>query len=146
MAASNYPGPNSGKQAVFTFPYGMPADFIYGGNIASGSTSLDIWTPGTGNKFRLMGFTLSISGGATQGTAGDLQIFLKDGTATIPGCSWYTYVGTSAVSFDTVLVPTILLCGGYLSSATNNILSLNLGSALTGGHVNITVFGLEEVG
>ena len=143
MAGSRYPGRASATDAVFTFPYAMPADFINSASLST-ATSITVWTPGTNNKFRLMGVHIALSGGAIQTTAGDILMSLMDGgTAGTTILSQHVYVPAAASGANIVLV-NVRFNGGYLSSAENNVLTLMLGSAMTGGYVSCVAWGLEE--
>jgi hypothetical protein len=107
---------------------------------AAGNTA--IWTPAAGKKFRLMRVTMKLTNSATLATAGNLLAQLFDGAAGVIGIANNWFVGASgntqhqSYNFD--------LGNGYLSSAANNVLNVNLSAALTAGLLSITVAGTEE--
>ncbi len=111
---------------------------------ASGNTA--IWTPGTGNKFRLLRFKIQVTGDATQSVAGRITIGLQDATTDV-GLSQVVYVPGA------ITTPTIndydsgwidLGTFGILSASANNVLNINLSAALAAGVVNVIVCGTEE--
>jgi hypothetical protein len=107
---------------------------------AAGNTA--IWTPTAGKKFRLMRVTMKLTNSATLASAGNLLAQLFDGAAGVIGIANNWFVGASgnaqhqSYNFD--------LGNGYLSSAANNVLNVNLSVALTAGLLSITVAGTEE--
>lgn len=130
MAGSRYPGLASGITAVFKFPYAMPSDILNSVSTqTAGSTA--VWTPGTGNKFRLLEFVVSLTGDASP--TGSNKIELLDGSTVI----WSAYLSAG----EKLRIP---LNAGILSAAANDVLSVNLGTALTAGWLNCSTVGLEE--
>jgi len=107
---------------------------------AAGSTA--VWTPAAGKKFRVMRVHMSITSNAAAAVAAVLLSRLLDG-ATFFGISDNNYIPLAGViqqhqnfTFD--------LGNGYLSSAANNVLNIDLSFALTAGILNVTVAGTEE--
>jgi hypothetical protein len=114
---------------------------------ASGNTA--VWTPGSGNKFRLLGFQITAQG-LSATTAGLLTVSFQDSTT---GITFGTYdvdvpaaaglvTGVSSISMG--WVP----CGdfGILSATANNVLNFNVSATLSGatGTFRINVSGTEE--
>ena len=121
----------------------QPQTFKQATASALGSTA--VWTPGTGNKFRLLKYRIMVSADSYLASAGELTISLLDGAASIA----ISYVialagaapsGTGAI-YDTGWVD--LGTFGITSSTANNVLNVNLGTALTAGKVNVLVAGVE---
>jgi hypothetical protein len=110
---------------------------------ATGSTA--IWTPGTGNKFRLLAYRIQVTADATLAAAGRLTISLLDSAtdiaqdlvAAVPAAGL-----TVGDDYDSGW--TQLGYFGILSAAANNVLNVNLSAALTAGLVNVLVAGTEE--
>lgn len=104
---------------------------------AAGNTA--VWTPAAGKKFRLMGWTITLSKEAA--CAGAYAIQLKDAAAVFHeiDVSAAALVAQGIVNIWTVNYPS----NGMLSSAINNV--LNLGeAALTAGVVSFNGWGTEE--
>lgn len=102
-----------------------PNVFKYIGAVAvTAGTPVAIWTPATGKKFRLMGYSL-FSGGTT-------TIYLKDATTNIMS----VFTGSSV---QTVVSPN--LGNGYISAVANNVLNADVSATTT---VWGYVFGTEE--
>jgi len=121
----------------------QPQTFKQATASALGSTA--VWTPGTGNKFRLLKYRIMVSADSYLASAGELTISLLDAAASIA----ISYVialagaapsGTGAI-YDTGWVD--LGTFGITSSAANNVLNVNLGTALAGGKINVLVAGVE---
>lgn len=111
---------------------------------ATGSTVL--WTPGSGNKFRILKFKIQVTANAVAAAAGVLVIALEDAATVIP-LSHSVFIpaaagATLAGQYDSGWID--LGQFGYLSSAANNALNVNLSFALTGGVVNVIACGTEE--
>ena len=101
---------------------------------AIGSTAL--WTPAAGKKFRVLGYTFTLPSTATS-VAGTV-ITLKDGVTTI-----FTLIAMGATTG--ALTGNVRLNGnGYLSSAADNVLNIDLSAALTVGQIAVSVWGTEE--
>ena len=106
-----------------------------------------VWTPGAGNKFRLLGYLIEVSGDASLAAAGILTISLTDAAAVLPFLHRVYLpvaapVAPSQVGYSTR--PMQLGQFGVLSAAANNVLNVSLSAALTSGAVNVIAFGTEE--
>lgn len=102
---------------------------------ALGSTA--VWTPTAGKKFRLMGYTISVSG--TLAAAGTQTIELLDSATVIKNhlaTLQTTVTGDSQMGAD--------LGQGQLSAAANNVLNVNLSTVMASGGVAVNVWGTEE--
>jgi hypothetical protein len=102
---------------------------------AAGSTA--VWTPGAGNFFRLMGYTISVSG--TVAAAGEQVIELLDGAATV--ISQHNATVQVVITGDTQIGAD--LGQGYLSVAAANVLNVHLGTAMATGSVAVNVWGTQ---
>lgn len=103
---------------------------------AAGATT--VWTPTSGKRFRLMGYTLSVSG--TVAATGTQVIELLDAAtifaqhgATVQSV---TPQGDTQIGLD--------YGNGYLSSGVNNVLTINLGTAMATGAVYANLWGTEQ--
>jgi hypothetical protein len=105
-----------------------------------GSTA--VWTPTAGKKFRLMGYTISVAG--TLAATGVQVLKLEDAAVVIK-----THLA------NVIETPTVSISGGdtqigadlgqgQLSAAVNNVLNINLGTAMATGGVAVNVWGTEE--
>lgn len=107
----------------------------------------NIWTPTSGKKFRLMGYSIEVTGDAARAVAGRVDLTFRDGAGgsvigPIHSLFVPTLTGTTmGLGFSTGWVD---LGNGYLSSAANNVLELLLSAALTSGAARIVVAGTEE--
>ncbi len=146
MAQQTYLGAGSGIVAVTDLPIGVAAATLKQGVIAAGGTSVVVWTPSLSTlRFRLMGWEIVYTDNATLATAAIVTFSLLDGATTI--LSWPVFIPATAISAaGTLLVSRIekLPAGGYVSGARNNNLSLSLSSAIVGGSIQATVWGLEN--
>jgi hypothetical protein len=111
---------------------------------AAGNTA--VWTPGSGNKFRLLGYVISVTGDASLAAAGRLSISLADAATTL-NFIHQVYLPAAAPAAPLqqgfqVILP--LGAFGVLSAAANNALNVQLSSALTSGLVNVIAYGTEE--
>jgi hypothetical protein len=110
---------------------------------ATGSTA--IWTPGTGNKFRLLAYRIQITADSTLAVAGRLTVSLLDSAADIAQDLVIAVPAAGlTVGDDYDSGWTQLGNFGILSAAANNALNVNLSAALTNGLVNVIVAGVEE--
>jgi len=100
-----------------------------------------IWTPATGKRFRMMGFQIVLAQGTTAAAASTVQI--RDGATVL-----FTYALAGAVLVapvvPMVIADTKLPGMGYLSTAVNAVLNLNLSTALAVGGVTVNAWGTEE--
>jgi hypothetical protein len=101
---------------------------------AAGSTV--VWTPGAGNLFRLMGFSISVAG--TLAAAGIQVLELLDGATVFK--NFNTYLSATPAN-ATVFAED--MGQGYLSIATANVLNIHLGTAMATGAVTINVWGTQ---
>lgn len=109
---------------------------------AAGSTA--VWTPAAGKKFRLMGYSIEVTGNAIQAVGGNFEaVFLDAATAIGAGSSWYIPAAALNV-FGSDGGKPFELGNGYLSTLANNALNINLSAALTGGEIRVNVWGTEE--
>lgn len=109
---------------------------------ASGNTA--VWTPATGNKFRLLKYRVQVSGNADLGTAAILTVTFQDATTAMPIAIdiWVPAVaGTGPSLYDSGWVD--LGKFGITSAAANNALNVNLSAALSVGDARIEVAGVE---
>lgn len=107
--------------------------------------SVALWTPGTGNKFRLLRYRVMVGASAIMAAATDLTLKLLD-SATDIGQDFIVRIPVAAlgsgVNYDSGWVD--LGFFGILSAAANNVLNANLSAALTGGLINFLAAGTEE--
>lgn len=111
---------------------------------AAGNTAL--WTPAAGKKFRLMRYMVTVTDQATQAGAGTLTFSLFDGAAGVTGQVHDVFVPALGLVNTGSLYTSgwIDLGNGYLSTAANNVLNINLSAALTAGTVRVICCGTEE--
>lgn len=112
---------------------------------ASGNTAG--WTPGSGNKFRLTAYRISLTDNVTFTGGGVVTVSFQDGTTGMP-IAYDIYVPATAL---TTLVGTAYDSGyvslgafGILSATANNVLNVNLSGALATGNARILLAGTEE--
>lgn len=103
---------------------------------AAGATA--VWTPSSGKKFRLMGVVISVA--ASLASSGEEVIQIQDAATTIS----YFSVPLESTMAQTSPIVLSMKGNGYLSSAANNALNINLGTVLASGHVSIFAYGTEE--
>jgi hypothetical protein len=104
---------------------------------AAGNTA--VWTPAAGTKFRLMGYTISVAGILAATAVQTIQ--LRDGATTVIDRRAATVTATTPTG-DSQLAADF--GQGQLSALANNVLNINLGSAMTGGGVYVNAWGTEE--
>src|SRR5271157_379325 len=109
---------------------------------ATGSTAL--WTPGAGNKFRLLRLYIQVTATAALAAAGDLTISLLDSATDIAMDFIVSIPAAGLTAGDDFSQFIDLGTFGILSAAANNVLNVNLSAALTAGHVNVIAMGTEE--
>lgn len=105
-----------------------PTTFKAGSGASNGDNT--IWTPTAGKKFRIMGLFLS------NGTANAQTIQIKDNTA---GTVIFAVVLPATVGANVNWA--VGLQNGYLSTAANNVVDMNISSA---NAVYYSVWGTEE--
>lgn len=106
---------------------------------AAGNTV--VWTPQAGNTFRVLGWRASIAG--TLATDGTLALQLRDGTTTVFARAGANVAGALLGAGDTQVGEDYGKLG-YLSTAADNELNVNLSEAMASGAVYIDIWGLEE--
>jgi hypothetical protein len=111
---------------------------------ASGNTA--VWTPGSGNKFRLLKVFVELTDNASLSSAGVLTISFQDGTSAMPIAFDVFVPGTAVTTVigDGLEQELDLGSFGILSATANNVLNVNLSTALTTGNVRVIVMGTEE--
>lgn len=114
---------------------------------ASGDNAL--WTPAGGKKFRLMRLKIDVPANCTLAARGVEVIKLRDATTDISVTTdvWLgqtTPVETASSQIPNFTTGWLDLGNGVLSSAANNVLNVNLGTALATGNVRVTAIGTEE--
>lgn len=105
---------------------------------AAGNTA--VWTPAANKRFRLLAWRLSVAG--TLAADGTQVIQLRDGATTVIARAGANVAaalpaGDSQIGEDYGLE-------GQLSATLNNVLNINLGTAMASGAVYIDVWGTEE--
>jgi len=111
---------------------------------ASGNTA--VWTPGSGNKFRLLKVFVEVTDNSSLASGAVLTINFQDATTSI-NISFDVFVPTTAVTTvigDGLEQELDLGDFGILSAAANNVLNVNLSVALATGNVRIITMGTEE--
>jgi hypothetical protein len=103
---------------------------------AAGNTT--IWTPTSGLRFVLQGYTISVSG--TAATTETILIELLDG-ATVAFQHQAT-VSAASPAGDTQIGAD--LASGYNSVAENNVLKVNLSAAFLTGGVAVNAWGYQS--
>jgi len=105
----------------------------------------DVWTPATGKKFRLRGYSIDVTGNAIQAIAGGtITVQLLDSAAEIAAVSLFVPLLALVASGTLFSSGFVSLGDGYLSAVANNVLKVALSVALTGGTVRVNAFGSEE--
>jgi len=143
-------GEATGQQTIISQNYGFNgATFdririanIYHTVVATAAGSTPVWTPTAGKRFRLMGYTISVAG--TLAATGVQALKLEDG-ATVIKNHFADMIETPAVGAsggDTQIGAD--LGQGQLSAAINNVLNINLSTAIVTGGVAVNVWGTEE--
>lgn len=110
-----------------------------------GNTAL--WTPAAGKRFRILGCRVSATANIAAASGGVLDVRLYDGPSTSIGLSHSLYCPATAVTttpgsaYDSGWMD---LRNGYLSTAVDTVLNVNLSVALTAGGIQTIVVGTEE--
>ena len=113
---------------------------------AAGTGNTAVWTPGSGNKFRLLKAFVQISDNASVAAGTVVSIQFIDSATNMPVVV-DIFIPTTAVTtaVGTGLTTTIDLGAFGIQSATaNNVLNVALTTALAGGSVRIITMGTEE--
>jgi hypothetical protein len=121
----------------------QPDTFKSGQASTSGSTA--IWTPASGNKFRLLKYAIEGTLNLSQASQGVLTVSFMDGTSPM-SFAHDVYVPSTAMKLNVLYNSGWIDLGstGFLSVAANNVLNVNLSASLTAGNFRITVCGTEE--
>jgi hypothetical protein len=123
---------------TFLEPKRTPTIFKYATDLTTDGAT--VWTPAAGKKFRVLGFTVTVSKDAT--CAGSFSFQLND-LATGFWAATLSHGALAAIGVPTVF--TVNLPGnGYLSTAINQALKLGLGAVLTAGSISVAAWGTEE--
>lgn len=138
-AAEMYQMASQNNQADHIIHYTANIWKIQSSNAAGNAV---VWTPQAGNKYRLLGFILSLSMDTT--TAAALAISLHDSTS--PSNIFQVVISNGAIaSLPQPIIFAYTLPGdGYLANLKDNVLYLNLTTALTTGVCLVSAFGTEE--
>lgn len=114
--------------------------------VASAAGNTAIWTPAAGKRFRLMAYSIEVTGNASMGAAGLNEITLNDAGAAIgQGVSaWFPAAAGTLLGNVQLSGGMRQLGNGVLSAAANNPLQVNLTTALTAGEVRVNAIGTEE--
>jgi hypothetical protein len=121
-----------------------PAVFKTVSATAAGNTAL--WTPTAGKKFRLMRYIVEVTSNANLAAGAVEVISMQDSAADIAQ-THSVWIPTTSV---TTGAPPLFVSGwidlgnGILSASANNVLNVNLGTALAAGAVRVTCCGTEE--
>lgn len=111
---------------------------------SAGSTI--VWTPSSSSlRFRLMGYSLQLTGNATISVAGVNTLTFLDNVTSI-GHAADLFIPALSVALLGGSPPLIYTFpgNGYLSSTLNNKLNVSLSAALLTGSIRINVVGTEE--
>ena len=104
---------------------------------AVGATPL--WVPTAGHRFQLLGIVISLAAATVAGGAVE-EIVIQDGAINILRVG--AYVPAVAVAQAPIVIN--LPGEGYISAADDNVLNINLSSAVTGGIIEVTAWGYER--
>lgn len=104
-----------------------------------------VWTPTSAKRFQLLRFQIFVTGDATTAAGGVLTVALRDAT-TATGLAVPVYVPTAAKNDLGGWSSGWIDAGdyGYRSAAVNNVLNVNLSTALATGSVGVLACGTEE--
>jgi hypothetical protein len=111
---------------------------------ASGNTV--VWTPGSGNKFRILSLVIQVTANASLASGAVETISFQDATTGMP-IAVDVFIPTTAVTAaagDAFSQTISLGAFGILSAAANNVFNVNLSTALATGNVRIIAMGTEE--
>lgn len=92
-------------------------------------TPATVWTPTTGTRFRLLGYSLGV-------TVAAAQVFFVEGAGNVA-----TNVATPVVAINGVANSPVL-GDGYLSAAVDNALKIDVSASST---VSGMIWGIEQV-
>lgn len=121
----------------------VPNKINWGQAVSSGNTA--VWTPASGKKFRLMRYKISIPGHSTTSVAGTQTLSFQDGAGGATNIVETMYVPSTASNwFGSWSTGWIDLGNGFISTAANNALNINLNKTMLTGSVDVQVVGTEE--
>lgn len=103
------------------------------------------WDPTAGTRFRLLGGVVTVSAQSTFAVAANNVFNLYDDVAAMNIAYFWFWVTAVAGTTPVVTFAFDLRPNGYLSTAINNNLNVNLAAALTAGAVTGFVYGTEEL-
>jgi hypothetical protein len=104
-----------------------------------------VWTPAAGKRFRWMGGSISVPGRTTLAAAGFETIAFHDGAGAI-NISYDIALPAAVAAIPLNWSETFNFPGnGYISTAINNPLIVNLSAACTAGYIHVNVWGTEEL-
>lgn len=144
------PAQTSGQQSVAAQLYGWNGtsfDRVRLANVsntvvATAAGATPVWTPSSGKKFRLLGYTIDVAG--TMAATGVQTLQLQDDATTFKN-HLAEVIETTTVSISNSTTNIGADLGqGYLSTAADNVLNLVLGTDMATGGVAINVWGTEE--
>jgi hypothetical protein len=126
-----------------------PTVFLTASVAATTTGNSAIWTPASGNFFRLLGFQLTAQGLAATAT-GVVTVSFQDSTTSMPVGIYSIDIpavasvvsGVNQISGGAVYLGAF----GIISAAANNVLNFNISAAGAGtvGTYRVTVWGVEE--
>lgn len=115
--------------------------------LGAGSTSVNLWTPASGRKARILRYGFEVTGDANKGAAGVLTLSLYDGgSGGVQTPFVHSFAVPAAAGTGGTLLAKEIDLGelGYLSAAADNLITAVLTGALTGGNIRFRVAGVEE--
>lgn len=111
--------------------------------IAAAAGSNDVWTPGTGKKFRLMGFMIVLAG--TAAAPGARTFSIQEETLGAIGIDTGCLAPAAGTGAENTPIVVNLPGNGYLATTANKKLQVVTGTtSYTAGADYITVWGREE--
>jgi hypothetical protein len=113
---------------------------------SAGTSNTAVWTPGSGNKFRLLKVFCQISDNASVASGTVVSVQLVDGSTNMP-IVFDAFIPTTAVTTvigDGLDQELDLGVFGILYATANNVLNVALTTALATGSVRIIAMGTEE--
>ncbi len=108
------------------------------------TTGGTVWTPATGKKFRLLGFSLGLAGNTIQAVAGVNTVTFTDGGVAMPIAVPLYIPAASLNVLGVAYTRSGALDDGIVSAAANNVLAISYPNALTAGALTVFVYGIEE--
>jgi hypothetical protein len=122
----------------------VSANIFHTGQVVNVGTT-GIWTPASGNSFRLLGYIVEVTPNASQMNGGVITVTLEDGSTSMPFAHDIFIPSTALKTYTCYRSGWIDLGSvGYLSIAANNVLGVKLTAALVTGNVRVLLSGVEE--